>query len=107
MHEGNKDRNRSKSEYLRTLPQTQGSTYGRGAATALNGTYTGVEVAIDEEEWKSTGSEKEYLPDSEDVGCVLKVVVCAISISDGRVLAGPLFSHTDPVLSAPRPPPKR
>ena len=31
----------------------------------------------------------------------------AVSLSDGRVLAGPLLSHTDPVLSSPRPPPKR
>ena len=37
----------------------------------------------------------------------LKVEVSAVSLSDGRLLAGPLLSHTDPVLSSPRPPPKR
>lgn len=36
-----------------------------------------------------------------------QVEVTALSLSDGRVLAGPLTSYTDPVLSAPRPPPKR
>jgi hypothetical protein len=36
-----------------------------------------------------------------------QVEVIALSLVDGRVLAGPLVSYTDPVLSAPRAPPKR
>ena len=66
------DRDRGKNGHV----QGQGGTHGEGAYTGVNGTistYTGVEVAIEEEEWQSAGTEKEYLPSMEDVGCVLKV----------------------------------
>ena len=38
---------------------------------------------------------------------MLKAEVQAIATNDGRVLAGPMISYTDPVLAAPRGPPKR
>jgi CCR4-NOT transcription complex subunit 6 len=59
-----------------------------------------------ENDWVASGIQKEYIPLADDVGCVLKVEVSALS-SDGTVLAGPMISFTEPVLSAPRGPPKR
>ena len=60
-----------------------------------------------EDNWVACAEDKAYIPVGEDVGCVLKVEVCAIAMNDGKVLAGPITTYTDPVLAAPRGPPKR
>jgi hypothetical protein len=60
-----------------------------------------------EDEWTSICTEKEYVPTSDEVGCRLKIEVTAMAVSDDSVLAGPIVVYTDPVLSAPAPPPKR
>ena len=51
--------------------------------------------------------EKLYVPTQDDIGCLLRVEVKALATSDGTVLAGPVVVVTEPVLSAPRAPPKR
>ena len=60
-----------------------------------------------EDEWIPICKEKEYVPTSDEVGCRLKIEVTAMAVSDDSVLAGPIVVYTDPVLSAPAPPPKR
>lgn len=60
----------------------------------------------DECDWVKISSDRNYVPTLEDVGCVLKVEVCALS-SLGKVLAGPILTYSDPVLASPKGPPKR
>jgi CCR4-NOT transcription complex subunit 6 len=57
--------------------------------------------------WTPLSTDKAYVPTKDDVGCVLKIEVTALTVSDNSVLAGPLVSFTEPVLAAPRGPPKR
>ncbi len=58
-------------------------------------------------EWVTVCYDKSYTPTAEDVGCILRIEVKSVAISDGTVLAGPVVVITEPVLSAPRAPPKR
>jgi hypothetical protein len=58
-------------------------------------------------EWAMVSSEKTFVPGSEDVGCRLKIEVSAFSTDTNALLAGPVTVYTEPVLSAPSPPPKR
>ena len=58
-------------------------------------------------EWTIVCTEKSYIPTREDIGCILRIEVKAIASSDGQVLAGPIVVVTEPVLSAPKSPPKR
>lgn len=64
-------------------------------------------AGIPNEDWPLICTEKSYVPTYEDVGCILRVEVRALAVSDGTVLAGPIVVVTEPVLSLPRPPPKR
>jgi CCR4-NOT transcription complex subunit 6 len=57
--------------------------------------------------WTKICSEKTYIPMSSEVGCRFKVEVCALSIADNAVLAGPIVVCTEAVLSLPSAPPKR
>jgi hypothetical protein len=57
--------------------------------------------------WTLLTTDKSYTPTQEDIGCVMKVEVSALSISDNQILAGPIVAFTEPVLSAPKGPPKR
>jgi hypothetical protein len=52
-------------------------------------------------------NERTYTPTIEDVGCCLRVEVSALSTIDQSVLAGPVVTFSEPVLSAPKAPPKR
>ena len=58
-------------------------------------------------DWTVVCTEKAYIPTRDDIGCILRIEVKAIANSDGQVLAGPIVVVTEPVLSAPKPPPKR
>lgn len=51
--------------------------------------------------------DRTYTPTAMDVGCCLRVEVAAHSSVDHSVLAGPVITFSEPVLSAPKPPPKR
>lgn len=42
-----------------------------------------------------------------DVGCVLRLEVSVLAVSDDTLLAGPMIVFTEPVLSLPPAPPKR
>lgn len=64
-------------------------------------------TAMNEDSWVAIGINKEYVPTADDVGCVLRVEVSATAINDGKLLAGPMISFTDHVLSTPRGPPLR
>jgi CCR4-NOT transcription complex subunit 6 len=61
----------------------------------------------DTNDWTIILSESSYVPTSEDVGCLLRLEVSAVALSDGAVLAGPVLLFTEPVLSIPPAPPKR
>jgi CCR4-NOT transcription complex subunit 6 len=63
--------------------------------------------ALSGESWVAIGINKEYVPTADDVGCVLRVEVSATATNDGKLLAGPMISFTDHVLSTPRGPPSR
>jgi CCR4-NOT transcription complex subunit 6 len=52
-------------------------------------------------------NDRTYTPTSQDVGCCLRVEVTAQSTLDDSILAGPVTAFSEPVLSAPKPPPKR
>jgi hypothetical protein len=59
------------------------------------------------EGWVLISEDKVYTPTSADVGCKLRIVVKAVALGDGEVLAGPISIFTEAVLQAPRAPPKR
>ncbi|CAM6031273.1 unnamed protein product, partial [Sphagnum compactum] len=61
----------------------------------------------DSKEWLPVSYDKAYAPTGEDVGCLLRIEVKAVALADGTVLAGPIVLVTEPVLCAPRAPPKR
>lgn len=52
-------------------------------------------------------TDRTYTPSGQDVGCCLRVEVTAHSSLDDSVLAGPVVTFSEPVLCAPKPPPKR
>ena len=58
-------------------------------------------------EWPIVCTDKSYTHTREDVGCILRIEVRAISTTDNSLLAGPIDIVTEPVLLSPRPPPKR
>ena len=69
-----------------------------------------VATAVDDTEqhqWPEICTETSYEPATDDVGCVLRIEVRAISVVGGGILSGPVVIFTEPVLSAPRAPPKR
>lgn len=68
---------------------------------------TPIDCAEDSNDWVTICHEKLYIPTQDDIGCLLRVEVKALAISDGTVLAGPVVVVTEPVLSAPHAPPKR
>lgn len=55
-----------------------------------------------DDEYHTICSDSAYTPTLDDVGCVLRIVVTALSVSDGSRLAGPVIIRTPPVLSPPR-----
>lgn len=57
--------------------------------------------------WVIISNDKEYTPNSADVGCRLRIEVKAVALADGELLAGPISICTETVLQAPGPPPKR
>jgi hypothetical protein len=59
------------------------------------------------EEWTQISNSSSYLPSDLDVGRRLKIEVSALLLSNNSLLAGPITIVTEPVLSAPNPPPKR
>ena len=98
-----------------------------GKRTLNNGTFLEEEILLSEAEvqeeegkvsnsilsdtdaqWEPCSNDKVYIPTPDDVGCVLKVEVCGVAMNDDtKYMAGPVITFTDPVLAAPRAPPKR
>jgi hypothetical protein len=60
-----------------------------------------------EESWVDVCADKVYVPQADDVGCILRIEVFAVSAVDGSIFSGPMVVYSDHVLAAPRPPPKR
>lgn len=64
-------------------------------------------LTYDEDEYVAISQDLTYSPTADDVGCRLRIAVTAVAQADGSRLAGPVVITTLPVLSAPRPAPRR
>lgn len=73
----------------------------------LLGSGGGTDDVAMSEDWLEICHDRSYTPTVEDIGCVLRIEVRAFSVNDGSLLAGPIYSFTEPVLAPPRAPPPR
>lgn len=58
-------------------------------------------LGVENQEYVTICKESAYTPTHEDIGCDLRIVVSALSVSDRSRIAGPIFITTLPVLSFP------
>ena len=58
-------------------------------------------------DWLVISNDKSYTPTDSDIGCIFRIEVSVFSVNDNTLITGPITSITEPVLAAPKAPPKR